>query len=57
MAFCSQLKRSVGSYLRNKLKPAAELNGSGALVAQFVYASKSHVPELSNSIQPNFSGG
>ncbi|MBI3206838.1 MAG: RHS domain-containing protein, partial [Myxococcales bacterium] len=30
---------------RNQLNPVAELDGSGALVARFVYASKSNVPE------------
>jgi RHS repeat-associated protein len=30
---------------RDALKPVAELNGSGALIAQFVYGSKSNVPD------------
>lgn len=30
---------------RDQLKPAAELDGSGGLVAQFVYGSKRHVPD------------
>ncbi|MBE7486619.1 MAG: RHS domain-containing protein [Polyangiaceae bacterium] len=30
---------------RNQLNPVAELDGSGALVARFVYGSKSNVPE------------
>jgi RHS repeat-associated protein len=30
---------------RDALKPVAELDGAGALVAQFVYASKSNVPD------------
>jgi len=29
----------------NQLEPVAELDGSGNLVAQFVYASKPHVPD------------
>jgi RHS repeat-associated protein len=35
-----------GFLYQNQLNPVAELNGSGTVVARFVYASKANVPDL-----------
>ena len=41
----SRCSRSGDFRNHDALKPVAELDGSGNLVSQFVYASKSNVPD------------